>query len=329
MSITSPLASLYQVLQTARTSAQTHSELLRKNEAATRAALIDPVLRALGWDTANVQMVEPEKTINTAWRADYALHNSDSKIDLLLEAKCLGSNLEKFSVVQQLLSYAFGFGVLKVVVTDGIDWHFYTEFKPGNSIANAQFNLLNDDIVACALQLIQWLDSAQSGHGIQMATSEPTVSLSSQTLDFAQKAKPVALKHRQPTKQKATENSFTDVGQLHLMNLLPGQKPKQLRLPNGTVKSISSWKDILLEVCRLLLKTNTQLPIPFPDKAGKKSSLFSLTKPAKGSSTLTTYNNQSLFIYTNYSAEACVANAMHAAKQLPTNQQITSLAVSF
>jgi hypothetical protein len=53
----SPLASLYQVLQAVRASAQTHAELLRKSEAATRAALIDPVLRVLGWDTANVRMV--------------------------------------------------------------------------------------------------------------------------------------------------------------------------------------------------------------------------------------------------------------------------------
>ncbi|GAB3240775.1 hypothetical protein GCM10027346_35410 [Hymenobacter seoulensis] len=63
MPVSSPLASLVTVLQTVLSSAKGNTDLLRKNEAATRAALIDPILRALGWDTANVQMVEPEKTI--------------------------------------------------------------------------------------------------------------------------------------------------------------------------------------------------------------------------------------------------------------------------
>ena len=47
----SPVATLYQILQQVSASAQAHASLFQKNEAATRAALIDPVLRALGWDT--------------------------------------------------------------------------------------------------------------------------------------------------------------------------------------------------------------------------------------------------------------------------------------
>ncbi|MBF9221823.1 hypothetical protein [Hymenobacter ruricola] len=327
MSITSPLAGLHQVLLTVRASAQVHAEMLRKSEAATRAALIEPVLRALGWDTENVQMVEPEKTINTAWRADYALNNSAGKIDLLLEAKCLGSNLEKFAVVQQLLSYAFGFDVLKVVLSDGINWHFYREFKPGHSASDFHFNLLEDDTIYCALQLIQWLDAAQSGHGITTVSSGPAKSNSSalvSTKDVAQ-----AQQARIAVLKKNRNDDFTDLAQLHLPSLKPGQKPEKLRLPNGNINSVFTWKDILLEVCCLVLATNPNLHLPLPDKAGKKRFLISNTKPEKGSSTLASYNGQSVFIGTHYSAADCVANALYALSQLPANQKKVSLAVSF
>lgn len=321
----SPLASLYQVLQAVRASAQTHAELLRKSEAATRAALIDPVLRILGWDTANVRMVEPEKTINTAWRADYALHNSDGKIGLLIEAKCLGANLEKFSVVQQLLSYAFGFGVLKVVVTDGINWHLYSEFTPGHSIADAHFNLLHDDVVACALQLVQWLDAAQSGHGIQPTDNGTQMP----AIPHHTSLKATAKSPSQPKKQNAAAVDFIEVSQLHLLDLPAGQKPMQLRLPNGTIKPIATWKDILLEVCRLVLSSNNNLPIPLPDKAGKKRLLISNEKQPVGASTKVIYKGKPLFIGTNYSKKDCIANALYAVTQLPLAQKSFALAVRF
>ncbi|OGX82622.1 hypothetical protein BEN47_04405 [Hymenobacter lapidarius] len=331
MSISSLLGTLYQVLKNVAASAAANASILHKNEAATRAALIDPVLRALGWDTSNVQLVEPEKTINTTWRADYALHDSNGKIDLLLEAKCLGSNLEKFSVVQQLLSYAFGFGVLKVVVTDGITWHFYTEFRPGNSIAGSQFNLLNDDIIGCALQLVHWLDAAQSGHGLPFTAPKPTIQKQAAELRVIPKH-PSAKVRKQPAspkKQAASAATFIELTQLQLASLLPGQKPKQLRLSNGTVKDINTWKDILLEVCHLVMQDNQRLAIPLPDKAGKTRFLFSSLKPARSSSTKASYQGKPIFVGTHYSAVDCIANAIYVAKQIPQSHQATTVAVAF
>ncbi len=278
----------------------------------------------------NVGMVEPEKTINTAWRADYALHNAENSIDLLIEAKCLGSNLEKYSTVQQLLSYAFGFGVLKVVVTDGINWHFYSDFKPGNSVANAQFNLLHDNEITCALQLIQWLDAAHSGHGSHSSAAIAAATVIKATNHSTiQSPKPQPTTKSQPKKSKAEAIEFIEVSQLNLAALPTGQKPKQLRLPNGSIKTISTWKDILLEVCQMVLKTNSNISIPFPDKAGKSRFMFSSSKPEKGSSSISSYKGKAIFIGTHYSAAACIANALYALQQLPSNQKTTTLAVSF
>ena len=72
MRIPSPLSDLSDVLSQIKESAIRYEATLKKNEAATRAVLIDPVLRALGWDTADTDMVEVEKTLDQP-RVDYAL----------------------------------------------------------------------------------------------------------------------------------------------------------------------------------------------------------------------------------------------------------------
>ena len=61
MTIQSPLSSLSDILDQVKDSAALYGDTLRGSEAATRAALIDPILRSLGWDTANADMVEVEK----------------------------------------------------------------------------------------------------------------------------------------------------------------------------------------------------------------------------------------------------------------------------
>jgi hypothetical protein len=323
----SPLASLVATLSKVCQSAQQNHALLLKSEAATRAALVDPILRALGWDTADVQMVEPEKTINTAWRADYALHDAAGKIELLIEAKCLGSNLEKYSVVQQLLSYSFGFGIPKVIITDGLVWHFYNDFKPGNAMADSHFNLLRDSVAACASQLVKWLDTAHFGFGLPATTYSPPQVVAS--IPALTQPQPTDATKKLNAPSEVSAGLFTDLTQLNTMSLSPGQKPKQLRLPDGSTRPIITWKDILLETCQFLLQHHTGLSIPLPDKAGKKRFLLSTTKPAVGSSTLASYKSKAVFIYTHYSAADCIANALHAAAQLPASYQKNPLAISF
>jgi hypothetical protein len=328
MTSASPLVSIYQIIQQVRSNAAANTVIFQKNEAATRAALIDPILRSLGWDTANVRMVEPERTVENKQSLDYVLKDAAGNIRSVIEAKKLGESLDKLGHVGALIGYAFSLKPQSFFITDGLNWHCYSpsysHYQPVETL-----NIQEADSIAAALQLIRWLDAALSGHGLEPTATQPPPAQTDVLPAAAPKVKPSPKIPKQPVKQQAQAPNFTDVSQLHQLNLMQGQKPKLLRLPNGTIKPIATWKDILLEVCRLLLKTNPSLAIPFPDKAGKKSFLFSTTKPAKGSSALVTYKNQPLFIYTNYSAEACVANALHAAKQLSVNQQTASLAVSF
>ena len=329
MTPSSPIAAIYQVLQHVQAVAQADANIFRKNEAATRAALIDPVLRALGWDTANVQMVEPEKTLSNELRIDYLLNDPTGQPWVVIEAKCLGSSLDKYGYVGKILGYALTLNVHTVCITDGITWHLHTHLQHGKS-EPVVFSLLETDLLPAANELIRWLDAAQAGHGIPPIGNliESVTEVASSQLGKKAEVQRIRIK---ALKEKSDSVSayFTDLTQLNSISIQPGQKPKQLRLPNGTIKPIAIWKDILLEVCYLVLSTNSNLVLPFPDKAGKKRFLFSFTKPEGGSSTLTSYQGRPAFILTHYSAADCIANALYAAQQLLPSQRKTNMAVSF
>lgn len=321
MPVASPLASLYTVLLTVRANAETNAPLLRKNEAATRAALIDPVLRILGWDTANMQMVEPEKTIGGDLRVDYLLRDAAGNPRLVIEAKCLDASLDKHGYVSKVLGYALGFKVQTVFITDGLSWHCYSNLHKGNTEA-ITFSL-TDNLLPAALHLIQWLDAAQSGYGIHVATpSVPEVAVVS----------PVVIKAtEQPKlpKEAVEQTEFVELTHVNTLQLQPGQKPKQLRLPDGSVMPLKTWKDILEKSCEFVLQHNQAIPLPYPDKAGKKRFLLAHSKPETGSSTLSSYMNGPIFIYTHYSATDCIANALHMLKLTPQALQKAIPGVAF
>lgn len=325
MPLYSPLATLHSVLQTICASAETNAPLLRKNEAATRAALIDPALWALGWDTANVQMVEPERTIGSELRVDYLLHDAAGNPRLVVEAKCLGASLDKHGYVSKVLGYALGFKVQTVFITDGMHWHCYSNLHKGNT-ESVTFSL-TDDLLAAALHLIQWLDAAQSGHGMlsvnhcasKVAEAIPATALLPQKKAVAKTKKSI----------EPASAQFVELTLVNTLQLEPNQKPKQLRLPDGTIKSIKSWKDILLEASNFLLRKNPAITLPFPDKSGKKTALFSQQKPQKGSSYTTTYQGQPLYIYTNYSAPSCLANALYVFGKLSSQEKQYAPAIAF
>src|SRR5216684_2381052 len=81
------------------------------HEQNTKAALIDPVLRALGWDVEDVEEVHRE----------YKLKNADNPVDyallilrtprLFIEAKALGENLDDRHWASQIITYAVVAGV--------------------------------------------------------------------------------------------------------------------------------------------------------------------------------------------------------------------------
>jgi hypothetical protein len=118
------VADLEQALVTVRDRIARHQ---RENigEQDTKAALIVPVLRALGWDVEDLEDVKLE----------YRRRPSDNPVDyalfllrtprLFIEAKALGAHLDDGKWAAQILAYATVAGVEWVALTDGNAWRIY------------------------------------------------------------------------------------------------------------------------------------------------------------------------------------------------------------
>ncbi len=91
----------------------------------TKAALIVPVLRALGWDTEDLEDVKLEYKRKPADNpVDYALVLLREP-RLFIEAKALGSHLDEPKWANQFLGYAMAAGVEWVALTDGNEYRLY------------------------------------------------------------------------------------------------------------------------------------------------------------------------------------------------------------
>lgn len=129
----------------------------------TRYGLIDPVLRALGWDTGDPMECHIERPRGSGW-ADYALFNREGPIGdrvgrrpiIVIEAKKLDEELGKGE--SQLNGYvrasprmSQGVGVL----TNGKEWRLYTVGPRGDLTPVAAIDICESANAAAVLH--DWL----------------------------------------------------------------------------------------------------------------------------------------------------------------------------
>ena len=108
-----------------------HREYVRKHETRTRNILVDPVLKALGWDVSTIGDVEVEYgTGDKNKRADYALLGANEEPLVLVEAKKLDLDLN--SNRTQMLTYCTEVGAQYGVLTDGNCWDLYDLWQEGS-----------------------------------------------------------------------------------------------------------------------------------------------------------------------------------------------------
>ena len=100
------------------------------NEQNTKASLIEPVLRALGWDLEDLDEVQREYKPRSADNPfDYALLVLD-RPRLFIEAKALGGDLTDRRWSHQIMAYAVVAGVEWVVLTNGDEYRIYNAHAP-------------------------------------------------------------------------------------------------------------------------------------------------------------------------------------------------------
>ena len=122
---------LLKLIDSLRERIRSHQVALQRNEALTRSVLIDPLLRALGWNTEDPTQVMPEFRIPSERdkRADYALFAHSDVPVVIVEAKRLGESLTE--AASQAAKYCTLDGYESFAVTDGRQWTLYGTRRPG------------------------------------------------------------------------------------------------------------------------------------------------------------------------------------------------------
>ena len=126
------LDDLYQAIEKLRERMENHQDKLKQSEALTRNALVDPLLRALGWDTEDPAQVMPEYRMDNNLIADYALL-SNGKTAIVVEAKSLNTSVDDTrpdGIVDKGIRYCMRDGIEYYVTTDGRKWNIYETHRP-------------------------------------------------------------------------------------------------------------------------------------------------------------------------------------------------------
>ncbi len=113
--------------------------LFLSGEAATKQAVILPILARLGWDVFNVREVVPEFQLGDS-RVDFCLRLGERNA-LFLEVKRVNEDLEQHQ--EQLLEYAFRGAVQIAVLTNGLSWWLYLPLLEESSWEQRKFFVID------------------------------------------------------------------------------------------------------------------------------------------------------------------------------------------
>ena len=113
--------------------------LTEANDATTQQYVILPILRALGWDDANLASMEvlPEYTVENR-RADYALYVKHEQNPMVL-IECKRWDLPIGRHEEQICFYAYSGNIPFAIITNGKRWRFYLSRWEASSLSDSIF----------------------------------------------------------------------------------------------------------------------------------------------------------------------------------------------
>ena len=316
----SPLSALCETLKLVKSSAASYRQQLQKNEAVTRAVLIDPILRSLGWEVANPATVEVERPISAGELRgclDYCLNTDNAEKPIVIEAKKLDERLEDY--FPQIVRYACTLRIENLFLTDGLRWFHFTEVSASSQNPPAYIDLgraEGSDLTKAAAFFVERLDAAlyaPEPQNVEDVLQEKIDNLTKQVLDMQENISRIANGSGMPLVADPLEQS--DQGPWLLLDGswdAKGRKPVKLRLPNGHIADVKSWSQILSVACKHCLTEKTELlmGLPIVDRTGRATKLISKDKPPFNSDSFV-INDEMVYVCTNYSANDSVANAKY------------------
>ena len=227
------LDSLLSLVEKLRERIDNHRDDLSKNETLTRDTLINPLLKELGWD--NPELVMPEFRVGRE-RADYALLSNGEPV-MVIEAKSLGTPLEEARV--KAFGYRQKTKARYFSVTDGQRWEIH-DYKPTSgdekkTVQIVEFDLKNGPAAeVCSKALVLRRSNVERLPDSPSPPEAPTP-------------------NPQPPSPSLDEHEWQPISEL---NPQLGSHPAGIRFPDNSVIPIDTWRLLLVEIARWLIKGN-------------------------------------------------------------------------
>ena len=213
-----------------------HGETLRANETRTRVALIDPVLRVLGWDVSDPGLVTLEARLGPG-SADYALLTPDNRLPAaIIEAKRLGENLAGHR--EQMVGYCVQAGVAYAALTNGDQWLLYDVWsrRPLDEKQIFEVSLANEPGHEVALLMLPLLRP-------NLASTAPVTAV-----PLTRVQQPVQAKESSSGRWVALTDYNPPTGT---------QPPSTIRFFDGEERRLGKWNRILVRVAEKLHSDGT------------------------------------------------------------------------
>ena len=234
------LDSLLKLVETLRERIDEHGDALRQSEAMTRYALIDPMLRELGWNTDDPAQVVPEYRVANNQMADYVLRANDAPT-IVVESKKLDEPLQGGKALDQGILYSAHTRSGYFLLTDGRRWELY-EGRSTDLVES--FDLLDQSPAeVCLKALALWRPSVESGH---VATGNSPVTVKDDA-PSATKAITTVQPPRAPH-----QHEWQSLSELNPQ--LGSQHPLEVMFPDGSATPVNAWSSLLVEVVRWLVE---------------------------------------------------------------------------
>lgn len=267
------LDDLKATIETLQKRIRDHRPYLKGNETRTRQSLIDPMLRALGWDVENPDSVQVEYKIRQKW-VDYALMGSDKPI-AVIEAKVLGTSLKEKETMQ-VLNYANTDGIDYMVVTNGDHWQMFDVFKRERLEDRVlmEFQLTQDEPYACALQALGlWRPNLASG-------------------ELPKEAATLVMIKSSPEPEPSSEKEIVEPSNngnwvpIKSLKVKRGKRrlppPNAIKFPDSSTKPIRYWVDMLKSIAQYLVETGQISAQNCPVHKERKKRYLVHTQPIHG-----------------------------------------------
>lgn len=120
---------------------------MKNNEDATINVSVSPFIRALGYNTQDLDEVYPQYPILNTDAVDYAVLRDDTPV-MFVEAKSAGNKLQNKEWKQLFQYFNAEIGLRFGILTNGVEYRFYTDLKADNIMDKEPFltlDLLNLD----------------------------------------------------------------------------------------------------------------------------------------------------------------------------------------